>query len=479
MTDLLRNLALLQDLKRRRTYRAFDFFEPYKKQIEFFDLGVTKTERMFTAGNQLGKTHPGAFEATCHLTGEYPEWWMGRRWDRPTRGWLCGETSLATRDTIQKKLCGEPGVNDAFGTGMIPRDAFADKPSLARGVTDAYDTIQVKHKSGGISVGRFKSYEQGRTKFQGETLDFIWDDEECPMEIYSEQLARITATNGMIYTTFTSLKGATSIVERFMSENSIDRAYVTMTIDDVIGEPHGHIKKEDRAKIIAKYQPWEVDARVFGGILRGEGRVFRHLEALISEEAISNIPPHWRKIWGIDFGINHPFAAVLLAWDVDLDVIHVVATVRMKDALPIIHAAAMKPIGAGVPVAWPQDGTQRRDDGKPLSSQYKTHGLHMLDEHATHADGSISTEAGIMEMDARMATGRLKIAAHLADWWEEYRNYHRKDGLIVKEKDDLMSATRIGVMMRRRALAIPLGAHGRNRKRAEFATGVDTDPLDV
>ena len=56
-----------------------------------------------------------------------------------------------------------------------------------------------------------------------------------------------------------------------------------------------------------------------------------------------------------------------------------------------------------------------------------------------------------MAMLDRMKTGRLKVFAHLADWFEEFRLYHRKDGLIVKERDDLISATRVGLMMLRQA----------------------------
>jgi phage terminase large subunit-like protein len=129
---------------------------------------------------------------------------------------MAGETSLLARDVQQKKLCGEPGVESAFGTGLIPKEAFADKPSLARGVTDAYDTIQVKHKSGGISVGRFKSYEQGRAKFQGETLDFVWFDEEPPLDIYTEGLTRTNASGGIVFVTFTPLLGMSKVVKRFL-----------------------------------------------------------------------------------------------------------------------------------------------------------------------------------------------------------------------------------------------------------------------
>ena len=81
--------------------------------------------------------------------------------------------------------------------------------------------------------------------------------------------------------------------------------------------------------------------------------------------------------------------------------------------------------------------------------QYKAQGLNMLPERATFDDGSFGLEAGITEMLDRMQTGRLKVFSHLTDWFEEFRLYHRKDGLIVKLNDDLMSATRYAMMMRR------------------------------
>ena len=60
-------------------------------------------------------------------------------------------------------------------------------------------------------------------------------------------------------------------------------------------------------------------------------------------------------------------------------------------------------------------------------------------------------QAGLMEMLTRMQTGRLKVFKHLNDWFEEFRLYDRKDGRVVKEGDDLMSATRYGIMMLRYA----------------------------
>jgi phage terminase large subunit-like protein len=437
---LLKAAKALEKIDWVRTFRAFEFWKPYPKQLEFFSLGNKYTERMFFAGNQLGKTEAGAFEAACHMTGLYPEWWTGKRWDRPTRGWLAGETSLLVRDVSQRKLCGEPGVDSAFGSGMIPKGLFVDRPSLARGITDAFDTIQVRHVSGGTSVGRFKSYEQGRAKFQGETLDWFWCDEEPDLEIYIECITRITATNGMGWTTFTPLQGKTPMVRRFMDEDSPQRVMLTMTIDDVPMTP------ERRAEIIANYPAHMRKAKAYGVPLFGEGLVFDIAEEMITEPRVLSVPNHWPKLWGVDFGIGHPFAAVLGAWDRDADVVHLLHAFRMRDCRPLDHARAMRPFG-DIIVAYPRDGVVRdKGSGIALSKLSRDEGVRMMHDHAQWPDGNISTEVGIEAMRERFSTGRLKVAAHLTDWFEEFRTYHRKDGQLVKQNDDLMSATRILIM---------------------------------
>lgn len=472
--ELKKTLAALKAAADRQKFQRVAFFKPYPKQQNFFDLGISKRERLLMAGNQLGKTYAGAAEMTYHLTGEYPDWWLGRRWDRPVRAWAAGESSLLVRDVQQKLLCGEPGVNDAHGTGMIPKSRFVDKPSLARGVTDAYDTIQVQHRTNGVpdgvSVLRFKSYEQGRTKFQGETIDFAWGDEEPPMDVYSEMLTRITATKGMVYITFTPLKGMSEVVSRYLNDASEDRGVVQMTIEDA-----EHIPVEERAKIIAGYPPHEREARVKGVPMLGSGRIFTVSEEMIQEPTIDKIPLHWAKLWAVDFGIDHPFAAVLMAWDKDADIVHVVHCIRVRDQSPLQHSVPIKKIAASVPVAWPQDGYQRqKDDGATqIRRIYRDHGLLMLPMHAQFPDGSYSTEAAIMQLQERMATGRLKVAAHLSEWFEEYRSYHRKDGMIVKLRDDLMSATQKGIMMLRFAKAVPLGGGAKKRQIGEMASDVE------
>lgn len=459
-------LALLEEQARAKRENRMRAFQPYPKQGEFFELGTVKRERLLMAGNQLGKSEAGAFEVACHLTGEYPDWWEGRRWDRAVRGWAAGESSVAVRDISQRKLCGPPGDDAWFGTGMIPKSALIGKSS-SHGAADAFDTIRVKHGSGGVSELTFKSYEQGRSKWQGATLDFVWFDEEPPLEIYVEGLARIAATKGMSFLTFTPLNGFNQVVPRFLRDGSPearrDRAVIRMGIKDAL-----HFTEEERAALIASYPAHQREARANGVPLLGSGAVFQEvIESDISTTlALSEVPRHWAKLWGIDFGIAHPFAAVLIAWDRDADVIYVLHTAKMIGGIPLNHAAAMKAVAAAVPVAWPHDGTAREHgSGDPLAALYKAEGLQMLANHATHASGGFSTEAGIMEMLARMRDGRFKVASHLADWWDEFRGYHRKDGLIVKLNDDLMSATRIAVMARRYARDGQFGSRMRDWRR--------------
>lgn len=99
----------------------------------------------------------------------------------------------------------------------------------------------------------------------------------------------------------------------------------------------------------------------------------------------------------------------------------------------------------------------------------------MLSTHATHPTGGYSTEAGIMDMERMMQARRFRVSRHLVEWMNEYAMYHRDDkGQIVKKNDDLLSATRIAVMQRRSAKAVPLGSKKLVRRQM-FADGVEQD----
>lgn len=492
MSEAANELEMMElVLKDERENKAI-YYVPRPKHLQFFNYGTEKRERMFAAGNGVGKSEAGAFEDAIHLTGNYPDWWKGIRYNRPISMWIASETGVLSRDVVQSKLCGKYGVVSAFGTGMIPKKAFADKPTLARGVTDAFDTIQVVHKTNGVEDGvstcQFKSFEQGREKFQGENLDYGHCDEEPPMDIYAEFLARIRGNPlARMAVTFTPLHGRTELYNRFASPHP-DRVMVTMSLDDA-----DWYSEEQKRQMIDGYPTHEREARRYGVPLLGEGRVFLYDEAMFKEPFIDpkDVPAHWFKIWGIDFGVNHPFAAALLLWDKDLDTLHVHQAFRIRASdntpymsQPMFHAAQMKRYGASVPVAWPHDGHQRRQQSvgsaQATSTLYKAQGLNMLGVHSTHPTGGYGVEPIITEIDQRIITGRFKVSAHLSDWFEEYRFYHRDNGLIVPINDDILSATWKAVMMKRMAKTVPLGNWVPNRKDRNRSGpgGLDADAGD-
>ena len=230
-------LALLEERERRKARRKFSSMYPetgalrrelYQKHMQFFAGGAEHLERCMMAANRVGKTWGvGAYETTAHLTGKYPDWWRGRRFDRPIDAWVAGDTSETTRDVIQVALTGigGEGGDGELGTGMVPGELIVGKPSTKRGISGAFDTLRVRHVTGGISKVGFKSYDQGRAKFQGTKKDLGWLDEEPPIDVYEEVLLRLTATvpgeeNGLMLCTFTPLNGLSKVALKFLPETA-------------------------------------------------------------------------------------------------------------------------------------------------------------------------------------------------------------------------------------------------------------------
>lgn len=450
--EKLELLELLEIRDRRRRENWLQQYKPYAKQREFHRQGAQFRERLFMAGNQLGKTFSGAAEVAYHLTGLYPKDWDGYRYHRATR-WIAGsESAELTRKGVQRLLLGPPEKREEWGTGAIPKTHLKSW-SMKPGVPDAVSSVTVKNEYGGESVIQFNSYDQGRTKWQADTLDGVWMDEEPPVEIYSEALTRTNATGGVMFVTFTPLMGMSAVVKRFLKEKPAGTVVINMTIEDA-----EHYTSEERARIIAAYPEHEREARARGIPMMGSGQVFPVAESSITCEPLP-IPPHWARINGIDFGWDHPAAFVCLAHDRDTDTVYVYDAWRMRNKTAAEQSMLIQAKGyKDIPWAWPHDGLQHdKGAGQVLVKQYKGFGINMLGERAQFErtvegkDGGYSVEAGITQMLERMQTRRLRVFGHLTEWFEEFRQYHRKDGLIVKEDDDLMSATRYGLMMLRKA----------------------------
>lgn len=439
-------LELLQEKQRRLETRRIEQYDPYDYQTRFHTEGQGCPQRILMAANRVGKTYCGAAETAYHLTGNYPEWWKGHRFNKPIRAWAAGESNDTTRDIIQKELFGNPQDPTKKGTGAVPLDNIVEtvrKP----GVPNAFSSALVKHGSGGNSQISFKAYEQGFEKFMGEAIDVVWLDEEPKQEIFSQCITRTADTDGIVYMTFTPERGMTSVVSAFMNELKPGQSLITATWDDV-----DHLDEKTKEQLLAVYSPAERDMRSKGIPVFGSGLVFP-----VSEEDIVcedfDLPEHFSRLAAIDFGFDHPTAISWVAFDADNDIIYVYDEYRRSKETPLTHAAALNGRTPGIPVAFPHDGLQHdKGSGIQLAQQYRDLGVYMLPEHFTNPpaegklNGNNSIEAGISEMLQRFETGRLQIFESCTETMEEMRLYHRKNGKVVPIKDDLISAMRYAVL---------------------------------
>jgi phage terminase large subunit-like protein len=191
--------------------------ELYAKHLQFFAAGRENMERGLIGANRSGKSTAAAYEVTAHMTGRYPTWWPGYRFDRPVVAWVAGVDGKSVRETVQIGLFGEEGKR---GTGMIPGDAIVSTTRRS-GVSGAIDTALIRHTTGSTSRLVFKSYDQGRESFQGSKIDIGWADEEPPADVYSEFLTRLMSTvpgesSGLMLATFTPLLGLSQVVLGFL-----------------------------------------------------------------------------------------------------------------------------------------------------------------------------------------------------------------------------------------------------------------------
>lgn len=445
-------LKLLEEKERRKkTRKLFSYYpesgplrrELYPKHTQFFKAGAEKKERLFMAANRIGKTEgAGGYEMALHLTGLYPDWWQGKRFNRPVSAWAAGDTSKTVKEIIQFKLLGK---FTEFGTGLIPQDLIV-KTTTKLGTAEAVDTIYVKHKSGGISELALKSYDQRRISFQGTEKDVIWLDEEPPLDIYIECLTRTMDTtgsgkqDGIIMLTFTPLMGMSETVLSFLQGGEVkeqqegQKAVITAGWDDV-----PHLSEDAKKALLESIPPFQRDARSKGIPQLGAGAIYPIPESDILVDDFK-IPEHWPQAYGMDVGWNRT-AAVWAAWNRDTDTVYLFNEHYRGQAEPSIHTQAIKARGEWVPgVIDPASRGRNQKDGQQLIQQYKDLGLDI--DFAFNG-----VESGLYEVWQRLSTGRLKVFRSLSNWLTEYRLYRRDEkGQVVKSNDHIMDATRYLIM---------------------------------
>lgn len=427
--------SIIRELERRKQRNKIDTFYQtpenragYPVHMEFFAAGKTYRQRLALAANRVGKTEGmGGYETVLHMTGDYPDWWPGKRFEKAVEWWIGGDTATTVRDIIQFKLLGKSGD---FGTGLIPGHLLIDTTNK-RGVPDAVENIYVKHKSGGRSVAQLKSYDQGREAWQGTEKHGVWLDEEPPITIYSEALIRTMTTGGIVLSTFTPMNGMTEVTESFMSLEKPDSMFMcTATWDDVL-----HLDAATKLELWNSIPIHERDARAKGIPTIGVGKIYPvSVEDMLIEPF--DLPKHWARGYALDVGWNKT-AALWGALDRESDTLYLYSEHYQGMAEPAVHASAIKARGEMMGYIDPASMGGGQADGEKLLNLYRAEGLQL-----SLADNK-GKEAAIFEVFQRMTSGRLKIFRTLGNIQKELPLYHRDDnGNIVKKSDHLMDCLR-------------------------------------
>ena len=301
----------------------------HQKQLAFHRC--TKRNRWVFGGNRSGKTECGAAEAVWLATGTHPY-----KQNRPNVfGWVVSLSMQVQRDVAQKKIL-----------HYLRPDRIADvvmqsgrKDSPAFGVVDQ---IVVKNAFGGTSVIGFKSCDQGREKFQGSSLDFVWFDEEPPREIYEECRMRLLDREGEMFGTMTPLKGLTFLYEDIYLNRKRDPEvwYEFMEWAD-----NPFLSEKEIAHLENTMDETTLQARKYGRFCTREGLVYPEFEESVHVIEPFPVPAAWQDTICIDPGLKNPLSAHWYCVDYDGNVYVVAEHYRAGEGVDF-HADAIRAISA-------------------------------------------------------------------------------------------------------------------------------------
>ncbi len=394
-------------------------------------------------GNRSGKTECGAVECLWILRGIHPY----RKNRKDVFGWAVSLSTQVQRDVAQAKILSYLPKSWIAGITMLS----GRKDSPAGGVVDQ---IKIKNVFGGISTLGFKSCDQGREKFQGSSLDFVWFDEEPPRDIYEECLMRVMDRRGEIFGTMTPLKGKTFIYnEIFLNRRKNPEVWHEfMTWED-----NPFLSKKEAKLLEGALDGTSLDARKYGRFSEGAGLVYPEFEESVHVIPPFHIPPEWQDNISIDPGLNNPLSAHWYCVDWDGN-IYVVAEHFAAGKDIDFHAGAIKEISRKL--GWKTDGRGRlcalidsAAGQRTLASPKSV--AELFYERGILVDTNVNKDvfSGISRVKSYLKRGNgegdIYIFSTCVNMIEEFKTYVWADGDAPKKTDDhCMDELRYYIMSR-------------------------------
>ncbi|MCQ2382274.1 MAG: terminase family protein [Clostridia bacterium] len=406
----------------------------HQKQLTFHQ-SLAKSRFVF-GGNRTGKSVCGAMETIWYATGLHPF----IKIDHAMDGWVVSLTRQVQRDVAQAKILQYLPPEWIVKTVMVSGSAFAP----AHGVIDF---ILVRNVFGTVSKIGFRNCEQGRERFQGVSLDYVWFDEEPPEEVYDECLLRLLDRGGVHWVTMTPLKGRSWVYERIYlrQEQQPELACFWMSWDD-----NPYLSHEEKQYLIANLPPDVLESRQHGHFVAAEGLVFPNftVDNILEPIVFKNADAYYIAI---DPGYRNPTGVV---WAVVVgENLYVVSDYEVAGLTIADHSQAI--LQRTADLGWNlkqvrlliDSAANQRTSACEVSTtmQYRNHGL-LVDSNVNKnlAQGLLEMKACFGNADGRRSLFVFKNCVHLIG---ELRGYYWGDGeQPQKVNDHTIDALRYIVM---------------------------------
>ena len=444
--DILKRISEIdKELARRRKDDRLSAYnngnKRHKKQILFHKC--KKRNRWVFGGNRSGKTECGAVECIWMLRGNHPY----RQKRKNVFGWAVSLSQQVQRDVAQAKIL-----------SYLPKSWIADitmlsgrKDSPASGVIDQ---IKIRNVWGGISTLGFKSCDQGREKFQGSSLDFVWFDEEPPRDIYEECLMRIMDKRGDIFGTMTPLKGRTFIYDEIYLNH---RKNPEVWHEFMNWEDNPYLSKKEAKLLENALDATSLDARKYGKFSEGAGLVYPEFDESVHVIEPFRVPPEWQENISIDPGLHNPLSAHWYCVDWDGN-IYVIAEHFASGKDIDFHAAAIRSISAKL--GWKTDNKGRisaliDSAANQRTLAYAKSVTELFTDRGILVNPAVNKNifAGISRIKAYLKQDNgepnLYVFKTCTNMIEEFKTYFWADGdAPVKKDDHCMDELRYFIMSR-------------------------------
>ena len=474
-------IQLLSDLEDHEKFNSIEYLTPNEPQKRFWAMGAEdfpgddvntpgeKSQRAFFACNRGGKSFGASWEISYHLTGRYPEDWVGKRFDKPIKALAASNTEEQTLLVCMAPLIGTDNRKneDLIGTGMIPKESLILENCV--GNRSGFREIAVRHVSGGVSTVRLSEYGKGAQALQGTAWDLIWLDEDVPEDVHGELGLRLITTKGHMLLTFTPKWRYSEVMQYFYENKEGEEdyrdnfGYTRATVWDI-----DHLSEVDiqNMKNTTPRNLWP--AVLEGKPKMGGGRIFAGIHkdqcSYVDSDYSEGLQETWPRLIGLDTAFTKDkYVGVWAAFNEPRDQVIIYdwyvydftkdGPCSIMDHIPKIAAKG----GRDYPIITDSKIREKTlSDGGATITIYTEAGLFMLPQGfknprwITQTTGTKFNDrsAGIAEMYERMATDRLKIHADFREFWDEFYTFSidEKTGKPQDYRDDCMDAVRYAVM---------------------------------